>query len=140
MRDNTFSTPTRKLIMPSAYKAKRFVAKTWHNPYTEPEKVQSEKARMQRESLFAYDQLWTGNEDRPGGMDLREEMILAKGTTCYICGSILHSSEVEVDHVRPRTRFKDPMEADRMKHLQPICTSCHRAKTKTDLKVLRRMR
>jgi group II intron reverse transcriptase/maturase len=33
MRDNTFRTKTRTLIMPSAYKAKRFVAQTWHNPY-----------------------------------------------------------------------------------------------------------
>jgi hypothetical protein len=29
-----------KLIMPTEYKAKRFVARTWHNPYTEPEAAQ----------------------------------------------------------------------------------------------------
>lgn len=140
MRENTFRTKTRKLIMPSEYKAKRFVAHTWHNPYIEKEKVKSEKERMKRESLFAYDQLWTGYEDRQGGMDLREEVILTKGTTCYVCGTNLHPSEVEIDHVTPRARFKEPAEADRMKHLQPICTSCHRAKTKTDLKVLSRVR
>jgi group II intron reverse transcriptase/maturase len=140
MRDNTFRTKTRKLIMPSEYKAKRFVAHTWHNPYIEKEKVKSEKERMKRESLFAYDQLWTGYEDRQGGMDLREEVILTKGTTCYVCGTHLHPSEVEIDHMTPRARFKEPAEADRMKHLQPICTSCHRAKTKTDLKVLSRVR
>ena len=53
---------------------------------------------------------------------------------------VLHPSEVEIDHDTPRKRFKDKTEADRMKHLQPLCTSCHRAKTKTDLKVLSRMR
>ena len=74
-------------------------------------------------------------------MDIREEVILLKGTTCYLCGIELHPSEVEVDHAtKPRAGFKDKTEADRMKHLQPICTSCHRAKTKTDLKVLSRMR
>ena len=140
MRDNTFSTTTRKLIMPSEYKAKRFVAHTWHNPYSETDKVKSEKERMKRESLFAYDQLWTGYEDRPGGMDLREEVILTKGTTCYVCGTNLHPSAVEIDHITPRARFKELAEADRMKHLQPICTACHRAKTKTDLKVLSRVR
>jgi 5-methylcytosine-specific restriction endonuclease McrA len=94
---------------------------------------------MIREKLLAYDDLWTGKEDRPGWSDLREEVILTKGTTCYVCGTILHPSAMEIDHVIPRARFKDPTEADRMKHLQPICTSCHRAKTKSDLKVLSRM-
>ena len=35
---------------------------------------------------------------------------------------------------------EEKTEADRMKHLQPVCTSCHRAKTEIDLKVLSRMR
>ena len=39
-----------------------------------------------------------------------------------------------------RAKFKDPHEADSMDNLQPVCTPCHRAKTKTDLKVLRRVR
>src|SRR5713101_5580431 len=65
---------------------------------------------------------------------------LLKGTTCSLCGTRLHSSEVEVDHIIPRARFKDPQEADSMDNLQTLCTPCHRAKTKTDLKVLSRMR
>ena len=74
-------------------------------------------------------------------------MILLKGTVCAlnypdICeskGKPLYPSEVEMDHIILRARFKDPREADRMSNLQPVCTSCHRAKTKTDLKVLSRM-
>ena len=58
----------------------------------------------------------------------------------HVWNTVLHPSEVEIDHDTPRKRFKDKTEADRMKHLQPLCTSCHRAKTKTDLKVLSRMR
>jgi 5-methylcytosine-specific restriction endonuclease McrA len=125
--------------MPTEYKAKRFVARTWHNPYTAPEQVKEEKDRIKRESLFSYDRIWDGSETRQGWTDLREEVMLLKGTTCYVCGTTLHPSEVEVDHVKPRAGFKDKTEADRMKHLQPICTSCHRAKTQTDRKVLSRM-
>jgi RNA-directed DNA polymerase len=147
-REGTLGTKTRKLIKLTEYKAKRSVAKTWHNPYTEPEKVKGEKERIKRESLFSYSQSWSGQENRQGWSDLRDEVILIKGTICAarlpdICeskGNPLHPSEVEVDHIIPRYKFKDPMEADSMDNLQPVCTPCHRAKTKTDLKVLSRMR
>jgi RNA-directed DNA polymerase len=133
MKGNTFGTTGTLLVLPTTYKAKRYMAKTWHNPYTEREAII-------REKIIAYESLWDGYEDRNGWMDRREEVILLKGTTCYICGTEMHPSEVEIDHDTPRKRFKDKTEADRMKHLQPLCTSCHRAKTKTDLKVLSRMR
>jgi len=133
MKGNTFGTQSTRLILPTTYKAKRYMAKTWHNPYTEKEAII-------REKIVAYESLWIGKEDRDGYMDLREEVMLLKGTTCYLCGTVLHPSEVEIDHDTPRKRFKDQTEADRMKHLQPLCTSCHRAKTKIDLKVLSRMR
>jgi RNA-directed DNA polymerase len=135
MQGNTFGTKSTTLVLPTTYKAKRYLAKTWHNPYTEQEAII-------REKIIAYESLWLGTEeyDRKGYKDLREEVILLKGTTCYLCGTDLHPSEVEIDHDTPRSRFKDKTEADRMKHLQPLCTSCHRAKTKTDLKVLSRMR
>jgi 5-methylcytosine-specific restriction endonuclease McrA len=107
--------------------------RTWYKPYTKKEEVGEEKERIKRESLFSYDKLWTGYEDRHGWKDLREEAILLKGTTCYICGTELHPSEVEVDHITPRARFKDPTEAESMDNLQILCTPCHRAKTKTDL-------
>src|SRR4030095_190253 len=34
LKDNTLGTNARKLVMPNEYKAKRLMAKTWHNPYT----------------------------------------------------------------------------------------------------------
>jgi hypothetical protein len=132
-KPKTFGTKTTTLVLPTTYKAKRYMAKTWHNPYTEKEAII-------REKIIAFESLWLGNEDRDGYIDLREEVILLKGTTCYMCGTVLHPSEVEIDHDTPRKRFKDKTEADRMKHLQPLCTSCHRAKTKSDLKVLSRVR
>ena len=139
-KGNTFGTSTIKLIMPTEYKAKRFVAKTWYNPYTETEMVKSEKERIKYEILLAYNRIWSGHEDRQGKGDLREEAILLKGTTCAKCGITLHPSEVQVDHTIPRARFKDQTEADSMDNLQILCTPCHRAKTKTDLKVLSRVR
>ncbi|WP_369124972.1 HNH endonuclease, partial [Pseudomonas sp. AH2 (2023)] len=62
-----------------------------------------------------------------GWADLREDVILTKGTTCALCGTVLHPSEVEIDHTIPRARFKDPPEADSMDNLQILCTPCHRA-------------
>jgi len=130
---NTFGTSSIQLVMPDDIKAKKRLVRAWHNPYTAKEQIV-------REKLLSLQDLWSGNENRLEWIDRREEVILLKGTTCYRCGIILHPSEVEMDHVSPRAAFKDKTEADRMKHLQPICTSCHRAKTKTDLKVLSRVR
>ena len=127
MVDNTktFGTSTTRLILPNEFKTRKTLVRTWHNPYTEKEAII-------REKLLQYDNLWTGNQNRQGWSDIREEVILQKGTTCYVCGSELHPYEVEIDHAtKPRTWFKDKNEADRMKHLKPICTSCHRAKTNT---------
>jgi group II intron reverse transcriptase/maturase len=129
---HTFQTKTAKLVMPTAYKAKKRLTKSWLNPYTGTKIIE-------REDLFSYDGIWTGHENRVGWRDLRDELIRLKGTTCYVCGTSLHPSEVEVDHIIPRARFKDKTEADRMKQLHPICTSCHRAKTKIDRRVLSRM-
>ena len=46
-KENTFQTKTRKLVLPREYKAKLFIAKTWHNPYTEPEKGKKRKGTPQ---------------------------------------------------------------------------------------------
>jgi hypothetical protein len=133
-KDNTFGNAKITMVVPNEYKARRLLTKKWHNPYTNKEAII-------REKILHYESFWYGGEqDRQGWTDLREEVILLKGTTCHICGTELHPSEVEIDHITPRARFKELTEADRMKHLQPICTSCHRAKTKADLKVLSRVR
>jgi RNA-directed DNA polymerase len=138
---NTFRTKAAQLARPDEYIAKKLLMKTWHNPYTG-------KETRAREVLFSLEPLWTGSEDNSQGWsDLREEVILLKGTICALQGSTcakggtpLHPSEVEIDHIHPRASFKDLTEADRMGNLQPVCTPCHRAKTKIDLQVLSRMR
>jgi group II intron reverse transcriptase/maturase len=137
---NTFKYKGMTLVMPEEYKAKRFVAKAWYNPYTEPEKNREEKDRIKRESLFSYKNLWLGNEDRPGIMDRREEVLLRDGPICRMCNCTFNPYEVYVDHIIPRARFKNRTMADRLENQQVLCHECHRAKTKTDLKVLSRMR
>ena len=137
---NTFRTHAVTLIMPTEYKAKRFVAKTWHNPYTEKEDVEREKDWIKRESLFTYNRIWIGHERRQEGMDIREEVLLRDGPICAVCQKTFHPSEVQVDHIKLRTRFKNPADADLLENQQVLCTDCHRAKTKADLKVLSRMR
>ena len=142
-KGDTFATQSITLVMPATgtFPAKKLLIRKWHNPYIAKEAIV-------REKIFQYESLWSGHEEhRPGWRDRREEVILFKGTICGIngpdCeskGKPLHPSEVEVDHIIPRRKFKDPQEADSMGNLQPTCTPCHRAKTKADLKVESRMR
>ena len=139
-KGNTFLYKSILLEKPSTYTAKRFVARTWHNPYTEPEQVRAEKDRMKRESLFTHDNAWIGKESRPGMMDLREETLLRDGPICARCKETFHPYEVQVDHIILRVKFKNPTDADRLENLQVLCTNCHRAKTKIDRKVLSRVR
>jgi 5-methylcytosine-specific restriction endonuclease McrA len=129
----TLRTTSTILAMPTDHKAKKRLVKTWQNPYTGTEK-------LEREALFSYDEIWAGQETRDGWTDLREEVMKLKGTTCFTCGKVLHPSEVEIDEIKPRASFKEPKEAERMGNLRPLCTPCHRAKTKIDRKVLSRMR
>ena len=138
-KDETFGYGATKLVMLTEYKAKKFVAKTWHNPYTEKDEARKEKERIKRESLFTYDSIHIG-ENRPGWTDLREEVLLRDGPICARCKIELNLWEVQVDHIKPRAKFKRLEDADNLGNLQVLCTKCHRAKTKTDLKVLRRMR
>ena len=138
-KDNTFGNETIKLIMPTEYKTKRFVARTWHNPYTEKDEVNREKERMKRESLFSYESVHIG-ESRQGQGELREEVILRDGPICARCKKAFNPWEVQVDHIKAYARFKNPEDADRMENMQVLCTACHRAKTKADLKVLSRVR
>jgi len=137
---NTFRVQTFSMVLPSDHKAKRLLTKTWHNPYTA-------KDAIIREKLLVYESAWSGHEHRQGRMDLRDEAIALKGTMCAINGPDceskgvpLHPSEVHGDHIIARSRFKNPKDADRIGNIQIVCTNCHRAKTKNDLRVLSRMR
>jgi hypothetical protein len=128
-----YGTNRIKLVSPKEFKAQKLRTTAWHNPYTAKEEII-------RERMLLYERTWSGSEDRHGSMDLREEVLLRDGPTCNACGKTYHPSEVQVDHKVLRKRFKNPKDADRLENLQVLCTDCHRAKTKTDLKVWSRMR
>src|SRR5215471_6705887 len=66
-KDNSFRKGAIKLTMPTEYKAKMFVAKTWHNPYTEKDEVKKEKERIKRESLFDYNSIRFGEHREEQG-------------------------------------------------------------------------
>ena len=139
-KEHTFGTKRTQLVTPFEHKAKRLLTKTWHNPYTAKEAIV-------REKLLIIQSLWSGEEYRHGRMDIREDVRERKGTICAINGPDcesrgipLHPSEVIVDHIRLRSKFKYPKDADRMDNYQILCTNCHRAKTKNDLEVLSRVR
>src|SRR6266571_327928 len=119
-KGNTFKYKSTTLIMPDEYKAKRFVARTWHNPYTETDKVRAEKDRIKREILLTHNETWIGNENRHGDMDLREEVLLRNGSICATCKQNFYPYEVQVDHITPRARFKNPADADRLENLQVL--------------------
>jgi RNA-directed DNA polymerase len=138
-KGSTFRIGAKVLLMPTEYKAKKFLSKTWHNPYTEKDEVSKEKERIKRESLFSYDNIKLG-ERRPGEIDLRDEILLRDGPICARCKKEFNPWEVQVDHIIARARFKRPEDADRLENQQVLCTECHRAKTKIDLKVLSRVR
>jgi RNA-directed DNA polymerase len=128
-----YGTKRIQLVSPKEFKAKRLRTTTWHNPYTAKEEIT-------RERMLLYERIWSGHEHRPGSMDLREEILLRDGPICATCGNTFHPSEVQIDHKVLRKWFKNPKEADRLENLQVLCTECHRAKTKADLKVWSRMR
>ena len=107
-KGNTFGTRTITLVHANRRTRPRGL---WQRPGTTPtperEAIERER-RIKRES-FSYDNSGRGNEDRQGWMDLREEVISSRDTTCYMCGKrTLHPSEVEIDHIIPRATVQRP--------------------------------
>ena len=127
------------LVMPTEIKARKRLVKAWHNPYTAKEAITREQLLSYNASGPERRQARRCGPTRRNDSPQRNGLRTARTRYCESNGKPLHPSEVEMDHIILRAKFKDAREADRMKHLQPVCTSCHRAKTKTDLKVLSRM-
>src|SRR5438309_1502835 len=94
-----------------------------------------------RNACPLYDQRINRRQDkRTQSVHPREEVLLRDGPICAWCKKGFNPWEVQVDHIKPYARFKRPEDADRLENLQVLCTEHHRAKTKTDLKVLSRVR
>lgn len=132
---DTFGTTTSQLVLPTDIKAKVYRWKPRPNPYTLPDHTDPK-----REAVFSLETVWLGKETRAGKMDLREQILSERGTTCAHCGEPFRQAEVDVDHVKPRAHFKRPTEADVPTNLQVLCKGCHMTKTQSDQRVLSRMR
>ena len=73
---NTFGTATVTLLQPTQFKAKRYKARVIPNPYLSP------APQIERESFFDLDEMWMGQEERPGTADLKESVYRRDSGKC----------------------------------------------------------
>jgi hypothetical protein len=94
---------------------------------------------LDREELLVADP-WTGCESRPGAADLRYLVLKRDGYRCCRCGVAVTPATCEVDHKRRYSKYKRPVDANRLENLQTLCIPCHDEKTKLDRQAESRMR
>jgi hypothetical protein len=127
-----WATDTRSLRAPRMYKAVKYTARTIPNPYS------TDPVNLQRE--VSAEEGWTGYKRRPGAWDNRLEILERDGYTCQKCGTSVTNTEAQVDHIKPRSRFKRPEMADSPENCWTLCYPCHVQKTKFDQQVESRVR
>jgi len=127
----TLGSAKLKLAQLGTIPTKRYVTKKIPNPYTTPT-----TNLLWRENLISMENLWTGNEARPGGADWRDLVLERDGSVCAACGREFPEWELELDHVKPRGRFRRTQDADYLENFQLLCTFHHRVKTEKDRLVL----
>jgi 5-methylcytosine-specific restriction enzyme A len=124
--DGHLGTSARGLVkgvdFPTLHYKKRFLKP---NPYTTQEKIQREELPSETH--------WGGWEPRPGMVDLRPLILSRDNFQCQRCGLEVGPTEAHVDHKRPVSRFKRPVDANTENNLQTLCIPCHKEKTKSDL-------
>lgn len=94
------------------------------NPYTQ-------QARIVRENLPDTEP-WVGYEERPGWSDIVRQIQERDQWTCQICKKAVTPETCHVDHVKPYSHFKRPVDANRPDNLWTLCIPCHRWKTEHD--------
>ena len=68
-------------------------------------------------------------------------MVLKRdGYICQICDKPVTAETAEVDHIKRVSRFKRPVDANRLENLWTLCIGCHREKTKSERQMESRMR
>lgn len=133
-KGNTFGTTRVTLVLPTQYKWKPMRFRTAQNPYLEENlsvSQQEEKARP-LEGVIDLDALWTGQERRPGQIDQKELVYNRDGGICGLCGRVVEWRETELDHIRPRSTFKDRKKADALGNLHILHRECHYQKTRKE--------
>jgi 5-methylcytosine-specific restriction endonuclease McrA len=102
------------------------------NPYTTREKIGREE--------LPDENPWTGFEDRPGWADIKKQARERDEWTCQVCKKPVTTETCEVDHIRPYSRFKRPVDANRLENLWTLCIDCHRERTELQRQMESRMR
>jgi RNA-directed DNA polymerase len=101
------------------------------NPYTTQESIRREE--------LPDENPWPGFEDRPGWADLRKQVMERDEMTCRLCKALVTPETCEVDHIIRYSRFKRPIDANRLGNLWTLCIDCHRKVTEKQ-QMERRMR
>jgi group II intron reverse transcriptase/maturase len=115
----------RWLVRHTSFKAKRYLVSPFKpNPYITQE-------RIEREELLDTNP-WLGSEERPGMADLRLLALERDGYKCCECKEAVTNRTAQVDHKRAVSRFKRPVDANRLENLQTFCIPCHARKTRSD--------
>jgi len=122
------------LLKHTSTKARRYRGSPFKpNPYT------TQEVTIQREEL-PDDHPWLGTEARPGMTDLRPRVLERDGYRCALCQEPVTNVTAQVDHLRPMSSFKRPVDANHLDNLQTLCVSCHAWKTEYDRQRESRMR
>jgi hypothetical protein len=109
----------------SSFKTRRYnVSPFKPNPYTTQDAIE-------REELLD-EHPWLGTERRPGMEDLCPVVLERDGHKCVQCQAPVTVSFVHIDHKRPVSSFKKPVDANRLDNLQTLCVPCHKRKTEMD--------
>jgi hypothetical protein len=102
------------------------------NPYTT-------RTVIGREELLD-DRPWLGTELRPGMADLRPLVLERDRYECRLCHQLVTSATAQVDHIRPVSSFRRPVDSNRLENLWTLCVPCHEEKTELDRQRESRMR
>ena len=126
-RDTTFGTNQRTLLLPQVFKAKRYLAKTMHNPYLDTETAITRKTGMS---------CWRNGEARKHAREpwaLKECVYQRDKGICGLCEEPVEKREAELDHKSHGPGSNMQMQPT----IRPTCgyciEFCHTEKTKRDL-------
>jgi 5-methylcytosine-specific restriction endonuclease McrA len=126
-RGSTLGTNQKTLLLPQVFKAKRYLAKTIHNPYLDT------ATAITREDWDVLLEEWGGTETRKGALDLKEWVYQRDKGICGICQEPVERWEADMDHKTPWSRFKRANAANHKDNLWILHRRCHKEKTKRDL-------
>ncbi len=84
-----------------------------------------------RERLPENDPWLANDEKRRGWRDVKVRARAEDNHTCQKCGKDLSNDSAPVHHIRQRSRYDNPTEADRLENLETLCAPCHRTEKST---------